>query len=205
MQKCEFEGQGCPLIDESRQNLVWDYCESGEMGQHCGAAQAQMLTVELYSAGWTEALDRECPIVGGFRITSLPEGDPPEAVRQAWVDTTVPVRQGYDEHEGKIAVHSIDAIISLYGDRKVGAANWLFNAHVAIAKQMQEVVTWHFNESEGVVSRFPRPVSTIDQVVRDTHWDAYRFMRIPPLFALIDHIEERNKPKPLSEFMKSMT
>jgi hypothetical protein len=59
-----------------------------------------------------DVLEKIAPIVGGYEVESMPEGNQPEEARQAWVGQILPVRvmNVLDDGRPAIAVNGADAL-----------------------------------------------------------------------------------------------
>lgn len=152
IERCAFEGN-CPMSADIIE--LSSACQNVR-GEKCGPVAAYgMLNGDFEGLA---ALDDDSPIVGTFKIDTVPGGMPPLEVRQDWVGVELPVRQPERLEGGEVEVSPADAILSLLAHGKLDATIWFFNAGLALAPFGPR---WVFQASEGTVTE-SEPVSSRD-------------------------------------------
>lgn len=199
--KCEFADK-CPI--QGYEFFVFSTCVPEKFGRACGAIACQSQVVRLYEAGILKEADKASPIVAKFRVQSVPAGFAPEHIREAWVGTTIPLRERYDEEEGIVKIRPMDGVLSLLANEKVEAAYWFDNlSKLQIEPDNTVIEHWGFRANEGLVSPLAQPTDTPHYYFNDTFGQTFGRTFIPPLFYLIDAIDGNNQPKPISEVFGS--
>lgn len=92
-------------------------------------------------------LDERSPIVGSFRIETIPESRfVPKEVREQWIGIDIPVRFPETLIGGGVEFTDEDAILSLLMSGKIEAARWF-------SKNLQSLTPgWCFQVSEGTLT-----------------------------------------------------
>lgn len=164
-QRCAFEGN-CPMGADIIE--LSGPCEDNR-GEKCGRVAAYAMLNGDFEG--LEDLDDESPIVGTFKIDTVPAGMPSLEVRQEWVGVELPVRQPERLEDGEVEVSPADAVLSLLSTGRLDATAWFFNAGLILAPFGPR---WVFQEGEGTVTQ-SEPVSSrdfygakLDEQVRST-------------------------------------
>lgn len=147
---CAF-GDACP-VDKDITDIS-GVC-SGEKGAVCGPAIAYSLLVR--EKGRLAEEDEDTPIVGSFKFTEVPAGDPPQEIRGQWVGVEVPVRHPDRLSEGGVEVSSDDVELSLLSQGRLDAASWF----ISLAYQYGDY-TAIFQVGEGEVTT-SAPIASVD-------------------------------------------
>jgi hypothetical protein len=156
-------GELGPLI--GRASITRNTCAVGNEGRYCGPATAYY--EGALTALYQDALDQLAPVSHTITITSTPEGDAPEKVRNSVVGTSVYARQSLlpEGHEEEfVAVHATDFILALHADAKFDAASWYANNHKLVQDPSKEMPIWVFSKSD--VDVYEARVSGINSVAK---------------------------------------
>lgn len=148
---CGFEGN-CPMMADI---IAISGACAERRGEKCGKVAAYgMFKRQLQEL---TALDDEAAIDGTLTITEVPEGFPPENIREAWVGVQLPVRGlGQLTGDGKVRIPPADAILSLLNAGRLDAADWFIRAGISFGPLDY---TWGFNVADGTLE-WTDPVSS---------------------------------------------
>jgi hypothetical protein len=150
---CVFE-ESCPVGTDIIE--VAGAC-STRRGENCGKVAAYGILVWQ----WDKLTDQDekDSIKGMFTVTQTPGGFPPKELRQAWVGVQLPVRnmEGVND-TGEIKISPADAILSLYCDGKMNAAEWFIKAGIGLAPFRH---FWIFQVSDGELQLID-PITSVD-------------------------------------------
>lgn len=148
---CAFEGN-CPMGDDIIE--ISGACTE-ERGKMCGKVAAYGMLMGQYDG--LNDLDDASPIEGVFTITKVPDGVPPQEVREEWVGVELPVRNiERGQAQDEVEVSPADAIISLLRSGRLDAAEWF--AASGIPLEMFGG-TWVFRATDGSVQTVPEITS----------------------------------------------
>lgn len=137
---CAFEGT-CPMMADIIE--ISGACAE-KRGEKCGRVAAYgMFKWQLHELA---ELDDEASIDATFTITEVPDGFPPENIRQEWVGVRLPVRGFERSVDDMVRVSPADAVLSLLESGKLDAADWFIRAGIVFGGLD---MTWGFKKSDG--------------------------------------------------------
>lgn len=140
---CAFK-ENCPM--DSGIIEIAGACSS-QRGEKCGKVAAfGMLKWQFQEL---VDLDDMEPIEGTFTITEVPDGFPPQAIREEWVGVQLPMRNMQRcQESGEVEISPADAILSLLNSGRLNAAEWFIKANIRFSPLEP---SWVFKAADGQV------------------------------------------------------
>ena len=145
----------CPMGDDLIE--VSGVCSEDGFGETCAPVAGYGALIGQYDR--LQTADIVEPIVARFTLDAVPEGYPPQHIREHWVGVEIPIRKPELLEEGDVVVAPADAILSLLRAGKLEAAAWF----MASGLQLDYLSpSWAFSTNEGTISEVSEPISSMD-------------------------------------------